>query len=258
MHSLNEKLAVITGGTSGIGLEVAKNFVASGARVIICSRSGNTALADEIGATFFTLDVADEQQVMDLLAAVEKMFGKIDVLVNNAGIALDLDSIETADSADMKKIVEINTYGVWYAMKYAPAHMREGGSIINTGSVAGSGTTSAGNAEYSLSKAAVAYITRTAAIELGDRGIRVNAVCPGLIAGTGMMAEDDGGPTARFCRTLTALGRMGRLDEVAGIYNFLASDSSSFITGQEICIDGGMTAGRSKFTAGAIADGLGL
>lgn len=258
MHCLNEKVAVITGGSSGIGLEVARNFVASGATVIVCSRTGNAALASEIGATFLKIDMSDEQQVIGLFASVRKDYGEIDVLVNNAGIALDLEDLDSTDSEDMKKIIEINTYGVWYAMKYGARNMRDGGSIINTGSVAGSGTTSAGNTEYSMSKAAVAYITRTAAIELGDRAIRVNAVCPGLIAGTGMMTEDDGGPTARFCSALTALGRMGRLDEIAGVYNFLASDASSFITGQEICIDGGMTAGRSKFTSALIADGLGL
>lgn len=258
MHSLQNKLAVITGGTSGIGLEVARNFIACGAQVVVCSRTDKQELAREIGATFFKVDVADEQQVNQFLATVEERFGKIDVLVNNAGIALDLENMASTASGDMQKILDVNTCGVWYALKYAPRHMRDGGSIINTGSVAGSGVTSEGNAEYAMSKAAVGYMTRTAAIELGDRHIRVNAVCPGLIAGTGMMTEDNGGATARFCSTLTALGRMGRLDEVAGIYNFLASDSSSFITGQEIRIDGGMTAGRSKFTAAAIADGLGL
>jgi len=256
MHSLENKLAVITGGTAGIGLAIARNFLACGARVVISSRSDHESVAETIGATYIAADVADPETVSALFQDVADQFGKIDIVVNNAGIALDLSGVESTDIKDMKRIMEINTFGTWYAMKFAPQHMNDNGSIINTGSVAGSGTTSAGNAEYSMSKAAVAYLTRTSAIELGARGIRVNAVCPALIAGTGMMTEDDGGPAARFCSALTALGRMGSLDEVVGIYNFLASDTSAFITGQEIRVDGGLTAGRPDTISDAIAKSL--
>jgi NAD(P)-dependent dehydrogenase (short-subunit alcohol dehydrogenase family) len=96
---------------------------------------------------------------------------------------------------------------------------------------------------YSASKAGVAYLTRTSAIELAPREIRVNAVCPALIAGTGLMSVGDGGPESQFLSQLTAFGRMGRLDEIVGAYNFLAGDGSTFITGQELCVDGGLTAG---------------
>lgn len=131
--------------------------------------------------------------------------------------------------------------------------MNDGGSIITTGSVAGCGTTNAGSGVYAASKAGVAYLTRTSAIELASRGIRANTVCPAVIAGTGMMVDDDGSPESKFFSSLTALGRMGRIDEVVGVYNFLASSSASFITGQEIRIDGGMTAGLGSPLTQALA-----
>jgi NAD(P)-dependent dehydrogenase (short-subunit alcohol dehydrogenase family) len=243
MHSLNNKVALINGGTTGIGLTVAKNFVDTGATVIITGRRDATQAASDIGAHFRVLDVTDEQAVKDLVDAVAKEFGNIDILVNNAGIAEDVGFIDASPTDFMKRCLDVNVMGVYYALKYAPSFMNDGGSIINTGSAAGSRTTMPGNSEYAGSKAAVAYITRSVALELAPRAIRVNAICPAIIAGTGMMAPDDGSDESKFLGSLTALGRMGRQDEITGIYNFLASDSASFITGQEICVDGGLSAG---------------
>lgn len=253
MHALTNKVAVITGGTSGIGLAVARNFIASGAKVVICGRRDASELAAEIGATAKMLDVTNEEQVKTALAQVAADFGKIDVLVNNAGIADDEGSIEEFETDGMKRIMDINFFGAYYVLKYAPAQMNDGGSIINTGSVTGSGIAHAGAGAYAASKAGVAYLGRTSAIELAPRAIRVNTVCPAMIAGTGMMTEDDGGPQAKFLSTLTALGRMGKQDEVVGAYNFLASDASTFITGQELRVDGGATAGIGLPIFGAIA-----
>jgi NAD(P)-dependent dehydrogenase (short-subunit alcohol dehydrogenase family) len=143
----------------------------------------------------------------------------------------------------MKRILNVNLIGVFLALKYAPRYMANGGSIITTGSAAGSGTTNPGGGVYAASKARAAYLTRTCALELASRSIRANCVCPAVIAGTGMMTSDDGGPEARLLSKMTALGRMGRQDEVVGIYNFLASSASTFMTGQELRVDGGMTAG---------------
>lgn len=244
MHSLKGKVALVTGGTGGIGLAVARNFVAAGATVTITGRRAKgESVAADIGATFDRCDATDEAEVSRCFAAMEQTHGKIDILVVNAGVAADEGSLESFATEAMEHLFDVNLKGVFLALKYGPRHMNDGGSIITTGSVAGSGTTNAGSAVYSASKAGVVYLTRTSAIELAPRNIRANSICPAVIAGTGMMTDDDGSDEARLLASLTAFGRMGRIDEVVGAYNFLASDASTFITGQELRIDGGMTAG---------------
>lgn len=244
MHSLEGKVALVTGGTSGIGLAVAKNFIANGAAVAITGRRENGSdIAAEIGAQFFQCDATKEEQVKQMLAAAKGALGAFCVVVINAGTADDEGSIEDFDSEGMHALVDLNLKGAFYALKHVPQHMNDGASIIYTGSVAGSGIAHAGAGVYAASKAGGAYLARTSAIENAPRAIRVNAVCPALIADTGMMVADDGNDTAQFLSTLNAFGRMGRQDEAVGIYNFLASDASTFITGQEIRVDGGMSAG---------------
>ena len=254
MSNLKDKTALICGATSGIGLAVAQNYIASGAKVVITGRreSGEDT-ASQIGAQFIRCDVSVEAEVEACFTQAEQLLGKLDVLVINAGIADDEGSIEEFSGEGMRNIVEVNLNGVFYSLKYGPRHMNDGSSIINTGSVAGSGITHAGTGVYAASKAAGAYLARTAAIELAPRSIRVNSVCPAMIAGTGMMVDDDGSDDAKFLSTLTAFGRMGRQDEAVGIYNFLASEASTFITGQEIRVDGGLSAGIGLPTFAAIA-----
>jgi NAD(P)-dependent dehydrogenase (short-subunit alcohol dehydrogenase family) len=259
MHSLEGKHAFITGGAAGIGRAIAENFIANGATVTIAdfSDAGQT-VADEIGATFARCDVSDEGQVEVAYRTAVDANGKLDVIVLNAGIAPFIESLESSPTALMRKIVDVNLMGVYFGLKHGLAHINDGGSFITAGSAAGSGTTTFGHAEYSASKAGAAYLTRTVAIEQAHRGIRANVVCPACIAGTGMMTEDDGGPEAVLMSSLTAVGRMGKMDEVVSLYNYLASDASAFITGQEIRIDGGMTTGIVGPLFGMAAEKAGL
>ncbi len=258
MFSLEGKSALLVGATAGIGLAVAEQFVAAGARVIIAGRRREGAtVAEDIGAGFVSCDATDEIQVIACLREAEAALGKLDILVANAGIAVDEGSIETLDSEAMQQVMAVNLNGVFHLLKHAPAQLNDGAAVIVTGSAAGSGITHAGTGVYAASKAGVAYLCRTSAIELAERGIRVNVVCPALIAGTGMMTVDDGGDEARFLSRLTAFGRMGRIEEVTGIYHFLASDAAAFITGQEIRVDGGLTAGLGNPLLAAAAAAAG-
>jgi len=247
LQLLQGKSAVVVGATSGIGRAVATGFVNSGAEVVITGRRTSGAeVAQDIGATYLRCDVGLEDELIACFDDAEAAVGKFDVLVINAGIADDEGSIEAYETARMRKMLDTNLVGVFLALKHGQAHMQDGGSIITTGSSAGSGSTNAGAGVYAASKAGAAYLTRTCAIEVAPRGIRANTVCPALIAGTGMMTADDGGPEAKTLATLTAFGRMGRLEEVVGVYEFLAGPASTFITGQELRVDGGLTAGLGQ------------
>ncbi len=259
MHSLENKHAFVTGGAAGIGRAIAENFLASGAKVTIADFSESGAeVATEIGATFAHCDVSDEEQVMAAYERAVEANGPLQVIVLNAGIAPFVENLESSPTEVMRKIIDVNLMGVYFGLKHGLKHLEDGGSIITAGSAAGSGTTTFGHAEYSATKAGAAYLTRTVAIEAAHRGIRANVVCPACIAGTGMMTEDDGGPEAILMSSLNALGRMGRMDEIVSLYNYLASDSSAFITGQEIRIDGGMTAGIGGPLFGLAAEKAGL
>ena len=254
MHSLQGKRALIIGGTTGIGLAVARAFIDAQAQVVIAGRrdEGATA-ADAIGAGFFPCDVTSEDSVRQCLQNATDAMGSLNVLVINAGIAVDEESIEALPEEEMHQMIDVNFKGAFYCLKYAPSLMEEGSSIIYTGSVAGSGITHAGSAVYAASKAAGAYLVRASAIENAPRGIRVNCVAPGLIAATGMMVPDDGNETALFLAHFNAFGRLGKQSEVTGIYAFLASDEATYITGQELRVDGGMSAGFGLPLFGGVA-----
>lgn len=254
MRSLKGKRALIIGGTSGIGLAVARAFVEVDAQVVIAGRREEAAAtADSIGALFVHCDVTNENSVKKCLESAKDALGNLNVLVINAGIAVDEESIEVLPSDDMHQMVDVNFKGAFYSLKYAPSLMDDGSSIIYTGSVAGSGITHPGAAVYAATKAAGAYLVKTSAIENAPRGIRVNCVAPGLIAETGMMVPDDGNETAQFLAHFNAFGRLGKQAEVTGIYIFLASDEASYITGQEMRVDGGMSAGFGLPLFGGIA-----
>ena len=241
--ALAGKTAIVTGGTAGIGRAVATQFVEAGARVgVVGRREAGTAIAIEIGGTFFNADVTDQSQVAALFAGAAAEFGPLDVIVLNAGIDPGQATIADTEPEDLERNLDVNFRHVFWGLKHGPVHMRDGGSIIVTSSTVAV-TKVPTIAHYAAAKEAVVSLVKTAALELGERGIRVNAVLPGTTLSE-MTPEDHW--EVEVMRTMLPLGRHAVASEdLVGLYQFLASDASRYVTGQAIACDGGMTAGLS-------------
>lgn len=239
MFSLESKTAFITGGAGGIGRAVAERFVDAGARVVIADIEDGSGTAAEIGAHFTPVNCADEASVASALEAAVKTLGaRLDIVCNNAGVGDIGPKIEETDQALLDKITRINQWGVMYGLKHAPARMNDAGSIINTASMAAI-ESKIGSAVYSAAKAAVISMTEMAALELGPRAIRVNAICPSYTA-TAMGSDVEG---QKLAQAFTTLGRVAGVTDLTGIFHFLAADESSYITGQSLRVDSGWSCG---------------
>ena len=246
---LEGKVALISGGARGQGAVEAKLFASEGASVVIADilddegRQVEAEIAESGGdATYVHLDVTSESQWNDAVSAAVERYGKLDILVNNAGILIRA-GVEDTTEEDWDRIMDINAKGVFLGTKAAIPAMREagGGSIINISSVAGL-QGSPGAAAYSSTKGAVRILTKSTAIQYALEGIRCNSVHPGLIY-TDMTRETLDTPEgARDWRARVPIGRLGVSEDVAKGVMFLASDESSYMTGSELVIDGGMTA----------------
>ncbi|MCF8524556.1 MAG: 3-oxoacyl-ACP reductase [Aquiluna sp.] len=241
------KVAVITGGASGIGLATARRFAAEGAKVVIADMdpvSGQRA-ADEVGGNFVKVNVADEEQVNNLFETVFKMHGSVDVAFNNAGISPpDDDSIETTELPAWQKVQDVNLKSVYLCCRAALKYMTQqgSGSIINTASfvaVMGSATS---QISYTASKGGVLAMSRELGVQFARQGIRVNALCPGPV-NTPLLQELFAKDPERAARRLIHIpvGRFADPDELAAAVAFLASDDSSFITGSTFLVDGGIS-----------------
>jgi len=241
--SIKDKIAFITGGCSGIGLAVAKRYIAAGAKVVLADIHDGNGVAKEIDATYIPLDVSKEEQVKIALAKAVKAVGKIDILLNNAGVGDLPGIIEEGDTAIWQKLVNINFFGVLYGLKYGPSCMNDGGSIINTASQAAVTKMPQGE-PYAATKAAVVSLTQTSAVELGHRQISVNAVLPTYTRTP--MTDTNWEEEGAFIATFSPMGRAATVEDLIGVFHFLAAAESQFITGQSFIVDGGWTAGVSN------------
>jgi NAD(P)-dependent dehydrogenase (short-subunit alcohol dehydrogenase family) len=250
MPALQDKAALVAGGTAGIGLAVARSYVAGGARVVIGGRRPDgEEIAREAGCEFVTLDVSKEDSVTAALGIAQEDVGKLDVLVLNAGIAQPPTSLAGLDSDAAREVVDTNLLGPFWGLKHAPEHMNDGGSIIITSSISAvMGTPFEGL--YGATKAGASALARSAAIDLGPRGIRVNAVQPGP-TWTDMNPMPE-----RLLEIMAPVGRKGTVQDLVGLYDFLASDASRYVTGQAVSVDGGLTAGMSQPMLGVLASQL--
>jgi len=241
-------VALVTGGSRGIGAAIARRLAREGAAVAISyaasADKAHAVVHDLEGegsrAAAFRADQARAAEVEGLVKTVIKEFGSLDILVNSAGV-FRLGKVDdpASDRAELERLYAVNVGGVAAAVRAAAPLMRDGGRIITIGSVAGDHVSFAGAADYAASKAAVAGYTRGWARDLGPRGITVNTVQPGPIA-TEM--NPDSGDFAAALRSATALGRYGQPEEVASAVAFLASPEASYITGTTLDVDGGLSA----------------
>jgi NAD(P)-dependent dehydrogenase (short-subunit alcohol dehydrogenase family) len=247
MKRLEGKVAVITGGTSGIGLATAQRFVDEGAYVFIAARrqSELDEAVNQIGknVTGVQGDVSNLADLDRLYATVKEQKGRIDILFANAGI-IELAPIELITESHFDKILNVNVKGLLFTVQKALMLFQDGGSIILTGSNAGSKGFE-GSSVYSATKAAVRSFARTWTVDLKQRKIRVNAISPGPIDtpifSTAVQTEEQIEQIKASLVASVPMGRMGSPDEIAKAATFLASDDSSFIAGIELFVDGGMT-----------------
>jgi NAD(P)-dependent dehydrogenase (short-subunit alcohol dehydrogenase family) len=246
MQRLQDRVAVITGAGSGIGLASARRLAAEGATVVAVDidETAGKAAAAEVKGVFQAADVADEDQVRDLFDSIAARFGRIDIAFNNAGISPpEDDSILTTGLAAWRRVQEVNLTSVYLCCKYVLPHMRAAGkgSVINTASFVAVLGAATSQISYTASKGGVLALSRELGVQFAREGIRVNALCPGPV-NTPLLQELYASDPERAARRLVhvPMGRFAEPEEIAAAVAFLASDDSSFITASQFLVDGGI------------------
>lgn len=248
--TMTGKVALVTGASGGIGLATARLFAESGASVVLSARRTNLITEEaqkltDAGYAAFAIpaDVTKPDEIEALVAGTVERFGRLDYAVNNAGVIADRQPAHELSQEDWDHQISVNLTAVWLSMKYELAQMvtQGSGSIVNLSSVAGL-RAAPGLAAYNASKHGVVGLTKGTGVEYASQGIRVNAVCPGWVE-TPMTAEFGSDPDRRAMMVASEpIGRTAQPDEIAATIVFLCSDEASFITGDAIAVDGGMTA----------------
>ena len=247
MERLQDRVAVITGAGSGIGLATARRFAAEGAKVIAVdvSAEAGQACAEEVGGEFVACDVSDEEQVRALFDGVAERHGRVDIAFNNAGISPpDDDSILVTGIEAWERVIRVNTTSVFFCCKYAIPHMQRQrkGSIVNTASFVALLGAATSQIAYTASKGGVLAMTRELGVQFAREGIRINALCPGPVA-TPLLMDLFAADPERAARRLVhvPMGRFAEPAEIAAAVAFLASDDASFMTASQFVVDGGIT-----------------
>ncbi|MFD4643022.1 3-oxoacyl-ACP reductase [Lentzea sp. NPDC058436] len=246
VQRLEGRVAVVTGGGSGIGLATARRFASEGAKVVVADLDPATgkAVADEVGGLFVQVDVTDEEQVKALFQTTVDTYGKLDIAFNNAGISPpDDDSILTTGIEAWERVQKVNLTSVYLCCKYAIPHMQANGkgSIINTASFVATMGAATSQISYTASKGGVLAMSRELGVQFAREGIRVNALSPGPV-NTPLLRELFAKDPERAARRLVhvPLGRFAEPEEIAAAVAFLASDDSSFMTASNFLVDGGI------------------
>ncbi len=236
------KVVFITGGSTGIGKSTAEKFSEKGAEVVIgdINKEKGQETAEEIGAEFKECDVADWESVKFVVDSIVEEYGRLDVVVNNAGIG-STSTIEEMDKEEWEKIIAVDLDGVMHGTKAAAPHLKETeGCVINTASIYGL-VGDVGATAYNAAKGGVVNFTRSVANDLAEHNVRVNSICPGFIDTPLIQEAMDDEDFKNHVLGETPLGRVAEPEEVAEVMVFLASDKASYITGANIPVDGGWT-----------------
>lgn len=241
MKRLENKIAIITGGAAGIGAATAIKFSQEGAKVVIwdLNEVKGIELAKQIGGVFAKVNTANYQEIEDAAKNVYDQFGRIDILINNAGITRD-SSLKKMTTEQWQQVIDVNLSGVFYCTKIISEYMlmNNYGRIINASSVVGL-YGNFGQTNYVATKAGLIGMTKTLARELGRKGITVNAIAPGFIATEMVAAMPEN--VIEGMKAKVPVGRLGMPEEIASAYAFLASDEAAYINGTTLSVDGGMT-----------------